>query len=121
MRDLTYWFVGGLLGLGFAAGGYAVALATIPASPECSKAFTAADKALLAYDDAVVVVNLRATRGQSEFAEHEADLNAIWAELDDLKPDYLAAQAACLGADPPSRPTRSPSPASSPTAPTEAP
>lgn len=120
MRDLTSWLVGGLLGLGFAAGGYAVAVATVQAPPECSEAFTAADDALAAYDDAVIVVNLRATRGQSEFAGHEADLNAIWAELDELKPDYLAAQAACLGTDP-TTPTRSPSPAPSPTAPKEAP
>lgn len=99
MRAVTYGAAAGLLAIGLAAGGYAVGLATIPAPPECSKAFTAADKALIAYDNAVIVVNLRATRGQSEFAGHDADLNAIWAELDDLKPDYLLAKATCLGAD----------------------
>ncbi|MEU4386609.1 hypothetical protein [Promicromonospora sp. NPDC023805] len=121
MRSVTSWLVGGLLGLGFAAGGYVLAVATVQAPPKCSEAFTAAEDALAAYDDAVGVVHLRATRGQSEFAGYEAELNAIWAELDELTPDYLAAKAACLGTDPPPRSTRSPSPAPSPTAPKEAP
>lgn len=119
MRAVTSWLVGGLLGLGFAAGGYTLAVVTVQAPPECSEAFTAAEDALAAYDDAVIVVNLRATRGQSEFADHEADLTAIWAELDELTPDYRVAKAACLGADPTPQPTRSPSP--SPTTSKEAP
>lgn len=120
MRPVTVGFAGGLLAIGLAAGGYTVAVVTVQAPPECSEAFTAAEDALVAYDDAVGVVHLRATRGQSEFAGHEADLNAIWAELDEITPDYLAAKAACLGTDPTPRPTRSPSQSPS-TAPKETP
>lgn len=83
--------------VGTASGAAVVGVPTIQAPHECTVAFNAADKALVAYDNATLVVYLRATRGQSEFAKHDADLSAIWAELDELEPAYAEAKATCLG------------------------
>jgi hypothetical protein len=85
--------------VGVASGASIVGVPTIQAPHTCTVAFNLADRIVIAQANSREVVYLRATRGQSEFDKHDADLTAIWDELDDLEPAYAEAKAACLGED----------------------
>jgi hypothetical protein len=63
----------------------------------CAKAFTAAERAFVAYENLATSTQLAATRGRSEFAGHEADKASARGELDDLGPVYRDAKAECAG------------------------
>jgi len=56
-----------------------------------------ADRIFIAQENATTVTHLMTTRGQSEYAGHEADLAQLWDEIDDAQADYLVAKTACLG------------------------
>jgi len=65
----------------------------------CTAAFTAAERAFVAYENLTFSTYLAATRGRSEFDGHEADKARLRGELDDLGPVYHEAKAECVGAD----------------------
>jgi hypothetical protein len=63
----------------------------------CAKAFTAAERAFVAYENLAFSTQLAATRGRSEFAGHEADKASARGELDDLGHVYRDEKAECAG------------------------
>jgi hypothetical protein len=70
----------------------------IQAPHECTVALNAADRIFVAKENAGIALHLRATRGRSEFAEHDAEVSEQWRIQDELVPVYGDAKATCLGA-----------------------
>jgi hypothetical protein len=90
----TVILIGSLLCLAVgAASGALIA----PAPRECTVMAHTADKQLIAYENLAISTRLAVSRGMSEYDQHEADINAAYEELDDLRPVYREAKAACLG------------------------
>jgi len=89
--------VGAALVLGTASG-LAVGLAPrIQAPHACTVMANAAEQIARAQRNEVTSTQLRATRGQSEYAEHDADIARLWDEIDEAGVAYDEAKAECLG------------------------
>jgi hypothetical protein len=82
---------------GTASGAAIAATPTIQAPHECTVMANLADKIFIAQKNATTVAHLRATRGQSEYAGHDAELNRLWGEIDAARVEYIDAENACLG------------------------
>lgn len=82
---------------GTASGAWVAATPTIQAPHECTVMANLADKIFIAQENATEVTHLRATRGQSEYADHDAELNRLWGEIDAAHVEYIDAENACLG------------------------
>lgn len=89
--------VGVALVVGVASGAAIVSTPRIRAPHECTVALNTASKIFVVQENTAVALHLRATRGQSEFAQHDAEVERLWAEMDELAPVYLDAKADCLG------------------------
>lgn len=89
---------GAVVGLviGTVSGALAAGTPDIRAPHECQVMATTAERMFVSQSNEAHVTHLRATRGQSEFAQHEADLAALWDEQDELLGDYAEAKAGCL-------------------------
>lgn len=84
------------LALGLTLGyGYHAALA--PPPQDCAKALTLADHIYDTYEGVTYAVVLMKSRGQSEYARHEAAANRLWDEIDAARAEYRVAKASCLG------------------------
>jgi len=83
--------------LGLASGLAMNTVPTIRAPHECQVMATTAERIFVSQANEVTVTQLRATRGQSEFAKHDADLSSLWDEQDELAADYEDAKTECLG------------------------
>ena len=90
------WLTVGVV-VGVASGSAAASTPTIQAPHECQVMATTAERIFVSQANEVTVTQLRATRGQSEFAQHEADLSSLWDEQDELAADYEDAKTECLG------------------------
>lgn len=85
-----------LLVSGAIAGVMIQAVPDVKAPHQCTVMANTAEKAFVAYENLAYSTHLAATRGRSEFDQHEADKAALRGELDDLGPDYHEAKAGCL-------------------------
>jgi hypothetical protein len=83
--------------VGMWSGTSSMSTPTIQAPLECTVAMNKSELAFDAYEDQVIAIHNRATRGLSEFARHEATVTRLWTEIDEAKTDYAVAKAACLG------------------------
>jgi hypothetical protein len=103
MRTITLrWEAAALAAVGLlvagAASGLLVQAEPVTKAPwQCAVGFNLARDAFEVYEDQVVSIHNRATRGQSEFARHDADVTEQWEQVDDLKAKHSAARDACLG------------------------
>jgi len=77
--------------------GYGYSAMTVEAPQDCARAFTLADRTFVDYENVTTAVVMMSTRGQSEYAGHEADAIQLWDEIDAAKADYRDAKASCLG------------------------
>jgi hypothetical protein len=80
-----------------ASGAWVASTPTIQAPHECTVMANVAEKIFIAQENATAVAHLRATRGQSEYADHDAELNRLWGEIDAARVEYIDAENACLG------------------------
>lgn len=85
--------------VGVASGAAAAGVPDVKAPHTCTVAFTLADEAFVDYENQVITVHNRATRGMSEFAKHGREMAQLWDAIDEGKSDYRAAKASCLGED----------------------
>lgn len=83
--------------VGIASGSAAAGVPDIKAPHQCTVMTNLADGVFNAYEEQVIAVHNQATRGLSEFAENEAEVERLWVELDGLKADHGVAKAECLG------------------------
>jgi hypothetical protein len=83
--------------VGLWSGATAVSTPVIQAPSKCTVALNEGVKAFDAYEEQVIAIHNRATRGLSEFAGHDATVTRLWNEIDEAKTAYAAAGATCLG------------------------
>lgn len=85
-----------VLGIGvIGAAGYGFGISSAATPQSCTVALNTASRIFIAQTNLVSAVNVRATRGQDEFAEHDADVNRLLDELEDLSPAFDEAAAEC--------------------------
>lgn len=92
------WATVGLV-VGVASGAAAASEPITKAPHQCAVMANLAADTFTTYEKQVISVHNQATRGRSEFAEHEADVKAQWAQIDELKAKHAEARDYCLGAD----------------------
>jgi len=83
--------------VGVASGAAIVATPTIQAPHACTEMANAAERIFIAQRNEVTSTHFRATRGQSEYAKHDAEIVRLWDEIDAAKVTYDDAKAECLG------------------------
>lgn len=87
-----------LLACGLAGSlGFGLGAASNPAPQACGIAFTVAEQVFTTKENASTSLYLRATRGQSAFAKHDADVQAAWKHEAELMGVYRDEKAECLG------------------------
>jgi len=82
---------------GTASGAAIVASPIIQAPHECTVMANLAEKIFIDQRSTTEVTHLMTTRGQSEYAEHEAELTRLWGDIDAAYVEYIDAENACLG------------------------
>lgn len=83
--------------VGVTSGAFAVGVPDVKAPHQCTTAFNLVDKAFVDYENLERAIHLRATRGQSEFADWDAEVARLYGDIDEARADYATAKAACLG------------------------
>jgi len=83
--------------VGVWSGASIMATPTIQAPHECTVMANLAEKIFIDQRSTTEVTHLMTTRGQSEYAEHEAELSRLWGDIDAAYVEYIDAENACLG------------------------
>jgi hypothetical protein len=87
-----------ILAVGMAGSlGFGLGAASNPAPKACGVGFTLAEQVFTTKENASTSLYLRATRGQSAFDQHDADVQAAWKHEAELMGVYGDAKAECLG------------------------
>jgi len=86
-----------LLATGAVAGSLAASAPTVKAPHQCTVMANLAEGIFVDQENATTVTHLMTTRGQTEYAGHEADLHRIWDDVDEAYGLFVDAKAACLG------------------------
>lgn len=98
MKTRTFATIGAALIVGFLSGSLNASTPDVKAPHQCTVMATVAEKAFVTYENYATSLELRATRGQADYAGHDAEVARLRGELDDdLGPAYHEAKAACLG------------------------
>lgn len=97
MKTRTFAAIGAALIVGFLSGSLNASTPDVKAPHQCAVMATVAEKAFVDYENQVVAIHNRATRGQAEFAKHDGDVAQLWDAIDAAKTDHRVAKASCLG------------------------